>query len=80
MSSDEIFKSVAQSIADILGVEVDNIDMDAEMDSLGLNELTEVEMIMSLEDKIGIKIPEEDMKHALSGRRFAEYIYMRMKK
>ena len=61
MERAEIESQLSDLLVDELGIERDNIKMDArfeedlEVDSLGV-----VELLMALEDNFGVKIPDEE--------------------
>lgn len=61
MERAEIESKLSDLLVDELGIERDNIKMDArfeedlEVDSLGV-----VELLMALEDNFGVKIPDEE--------------------
>ncbi len=57
----EIFEDVKAVIAEELEVEEDQIQMDSKIvDDLGADSLDVVELIMRLEEKFDVEIPDED--------------------
>jgi acyl carrier protein len=56
-----IFEKVKERISDILGVESDEITLEASfVDDLGADSLDIVELIMALEEEFEIEIPDEE--------------------
>ena len=80
MSADEVFGAVRDVIAYVLNMEPKVVDMEAGLNSLGLDEMTAVELAMDLEDDMGLRIPESDINNSLTGRGLAEYVHSRIKK
>jgi len=80
MSADEVFGAVRDTIAYVLDMEPSAVDMEAGLNSLGLDEMTAVEVAMDLEDGMGLRIPESDIDKAQTGRGLAEYVHSRIKK
>lgn len=54
-----IFEAIAQLIAERNDCEVSSITMDSRFQDLGIDSLDTVEMLMNLEDKIGVEIQLE---------------------
>ncbi len=59
MNTKSIEQRVAQVIADCTAVDLASVTPDATMDSLGLDSLDEVEVLMGLEDEFNIAIPDD---------------------
>ena len=51
-----IFQSIAELLADRLECDVNDIKMESNFRELGIDSLDTVELLMDLEDKIGIEI------------------------
>ena len=59
--SEELTKKVFSIIAEQLGVDEEEIKLDASfVDDLGADSLDIVELVMALEEEYGIEIPDED--------------------
>ncbi|PIS28608.1 MAG: acyl carrier protein [Candidatus Marinimicrobia bacterium CG08_land_8_20_14_0_20_45_22] len=55
------FQKVQEIVADKLGIEKSKIKMEASfIDDLGADSLDTVELIMKMEEKFGIEIPDEE--------------------
>jgi acyl carrier protein len=75
MSSDEIFEDVKKIIIDQLGVADNAVTGDASfIDDLGADSLDIVELIMALEEKFDIEIPDEDAEKVSTVKDVVEYI------
>ena len=61
LTHDQIFDNILEIIKKLLpGVETDNVARDAGLNELGLNSLTFVELVVSIEQKYGFEF-EDDM-------------------
>ncbi len=61
MTQQEIFKEVQDILVDQLGVEPEEVTMDANfIDDLNADSLDIVELIMTLEQEFEVSIPDED--------------------
>ncbi len=59
--AEELEKKVISIIAEQLGVDEDEIKLEASfIDDLGADSLDIVELVMALEEEYGIEIPDED--------------------
>ena len=59
--SEELTKKVFSIIAEQLGVDEEDIKLEASfVDDLGADSLDIVELVMALEEEYGIEIPDED--------------------
>ncbi len=54
-----VFEKVQQMLAEHLGVEASTITMDSTFESLGVDSLDTVEMVMELEESLGIELELE---------------------
>jgi len=61
-----VFEKVAETIAEHISCELDSITMDTTFESLGIDSLDTVEMVMQLEEELGIQI-ELDQKLSTVG-------------
>jgi acyl carrier protein len=62
-------------IAEKLGLKEDKIEADASIvDDLGADSLDSVEMVIALEGKFGINIPDEDATQIATVRQAVDYI------
>ena len=55
-----IFEKVANTIADHISCPVESITMDTTFESLGIDSLDTVEMVMQLEEELGVQIELEE--------------------
>lgn len=61
MSTDETFGQVKEILVEQLGVDEDDVKMEASFqDDLDADSLDLVELIMEMEDKFGVKISDEE--------------------
>ncbi|MBN1321609.1 MAG: acyl carrier protein [Thermoleophilia bacterium] len=61
MSKDEILAKVRDILVEQLGVEAENVTLEASFqDDLNADSLDLVELIMELEDQFGVKITDEE--------------------
>ncbi len=61
MASAEQIQKVKEIIADQLGVDINEVTMEASfIDDLGADSLDTVELVMAFEEAFGIEIPDED--------------------
>ncbi len=67
-----VFEKLAALVADHLGCEVEKITRETTFESLGIDSLDTVEMVMELEEQLGITIALEE-KMATVGE-LADYI------
>lgn len=70
-----IKEKVIEILAEELGVELDEIKMDSNLqDDLGADSLAVVEVIMAFEDEFDLKIPEEDTTQLTTVQDIITYI------
>lgn len=70
-----IFEKVKERISDILGVDADEVNMEASfMDDLGADSLDIVELIMALEEEFEIEIPDEEAEKIQTVGDVVDYI------
>ena len=62
MAKEEIFDKLKELVVDQLGVEEDEVTMEASMqDDLGADSLDLVDLVMSVEEEFGVKVADEDL-------------------
>ena len=62
MAKEEIFDKLKELVVDQLGVEEDEVTMEATMqDDLGADSLDLVDLVMSVEEEFGVKVADEDL-------------------
>lgn len=67
MDRDQAFEQVKEIIVKQLGVAADDVKDEASFsEDLNADSLDLVELIMSMEDEFGVKIPDEDAEKILS--------------
>ena len=75
MSEEEIFEKLKEIIVDQLGVEEDIIKMDATfVEDLSADSLDIVELIMDIEEKFDIEIPDSDAERIVTVSDVVEYV------
>ena len=60
----DVFQMIANALADRYGLDASEITPDSTFESLGIDSLDIVEMIMDLESELGIELDMEDQKIA----------------
>ena len=64
MAKEEIFDKLKELVVDQLGVEEDEVTMEASMqDDLGADSLDLVDLVMSVEEEFGVKVADEDLEN-----------------
>ncbi|BBJ28771.1 acyl carrier protein [Athalassotoga saccharophila] len=75
LQSSEVLDEVKKAIANHLGVSLDSIKESSKLvDDLGADSLDLVELTMDLEEKFGIKIPDEDISKLTDVKSVVDYI------
>ena len=75
MSDEEIFEKLKEIIVEQLGVNEEIITMDATfVEDLSADSLDIVELIMDIEDKFEIKIPDSDAEKIVTVSDVVEYV------
>ena len=75
MEREEIIEKVKAVIVEQLNVEEDDVTEDASfVDDLGADSLDIVELVMALEDKFGISIPDEEAENIKTVGNAVEFI------
>ncbi len=73
--SEDLGKEIAEVASDKLGVEVSTVKLESRfVEDLGADSLDQVELIMALEDKFDIEIPDEDAEKILTVENAVEYV------
>lgn len=80
MSACNALETVTDVMADILKITQDKVNIDADMESIGVDEMVQVIIASELEHQIGLKIPDIDLQEMKTGRCLVDYIESRMKK
>lgn len=74
-SKEQIFDKVKEIIVDQLGVEEDEVTLEASfIEDLGADSLDIVELIMALEEEFGLEIPDDEAEKIASVNDAVEYI------
>lgn len=61
-SQDEIVSAIAEIIEEVTGIEPSEVTLEkAFIDDLDIDSLSMVEIAVQLEDKYGVKVPDEDL-------------------
>lgn len=75
MAKEEIFDKLKELDVDQLGVEEDEVTMEATMqDDLGADSLDLVDLVMSVEEEFGVKVADEDLENIKTVGDIVNYI------
>ena len=75
MAKEEIFDKLKELVVDQLGVEEDEVTMEASMqDDLGADSLDLVDLVMSVEEELGVKVADEDLENIKTVGDIVNYI------
>ena len=75
MAKEEIFDKLKELVVDQLGVEEDEVTMEAAMqDDLGADSLDLVDLVMSVEEEFGVKVADEDLENIKTVGDIVNYI------
>ena len=75
MAKEEIFDKLKELVVDQLGVEEDEVTMEASMqDDLGAASLDLVDLVMSVEEEFGVKVADEDLENIKTVGDIVNYI------
>ena len=75
MAKEEIFDKLKELVVDQLGVEEDEVTMEATMqDDLGADSLDLVDLVMSVEEGFGVKVADEDLENIKTVGDIVNYI------
>ena len=75
MAKEEIFEKLKELVVDQLGVEEDEVTMEASMqDDLGADSLDLVDLVMSVEEEFGVKVADEDLENIKTVGDIVNYI------
>ena len=75
MAKEEIFDKLKELVEDQLGVEEDEVTMEASMqDDLGADSLDLVDLVMSVEEEFGVKVADEDLENIKTVGDIVNYI------
>ena len=75
MAKEEIFDTLKELVVDQLGVEEDEVTMEATMqDDLGADSLDLVDLVMSVEEEFGVKVADEDLENIKTVGDIVNYI------
>ena len=79
MTEKEIFEKVKAVIADKLSVEPEKITLDARfIEDLGADSVDTVELIMGLEDEVGLEISDEEAEKIRTVKDAVAYIQAKL--
>ena len=75
MAKEEIFDKLKELVVDQLGVQEDEVTMEASMqDDLGADSLDLVDLVMSVEEEFGVKVADEDLENIKTVGDIVNYI------
>ena len=79
MDKQAIETKVKEAIAEKIDIQVNKVKLSSLLvDDLGLDSFSSIELIFDLEEKIGIDIPDSDLKDVKSVNDIVEYINTRI--
>ena len=79
MTMDEIFKTMQDLIAEQFAIDTDEIGMDSSfVDDLGADSVDLVELVMALEEAIGISIDDADVAGLKTVGDCVRYLYNKL--
>jgi acyl carrier protein len=80
MDREELFKKVREVVADKLSISEDQVTENASfVEDLGADSLDTVELVMALEEKFGLDIPDEEAEKLSTVGKAVDYILSRLK-
>ncbi|MGN1403036.1 MAG: acyl carrier protein [Ruminococcus sp.] len=75
MAKEEIFEKLKDLVVDQLGVDDDEVTMEANIqDDLGADSLDVVDLVMSVEEEFGVKIADEELEGIKTVGDIVDYI------
>ncbi len=75
LQNSEILEEVRSTLAEHLGADTAEIKEDTKLvDDLGADSLDLVELTMDLEEKFGLKIPDEDVSKLVDVKSIVDYV------
>lgn len=75
MAKEEIFEKLKELVVDQLGVEDDEVTLEANIqDDLGADSLDVVDLVMSVEEEFGVKIADEELENIKTIGDIVDYI------
>lgn len=79
MHRDEIIVKLRRIIVNQLGVDDDEVTMDADfVDDLGADSLDSVEVLMEVEEQFGLEIPDDDADTVRTVKDAVDYVEKRL--
>ncbi|MGQ9470932.1 MAG: acyl carrier protein [Candidatus Aminicenantales bacterium] len=80
MDREELFKKVREVVADKLSISEEQVTENASfVEDLGADSLDTVELVMALEEKFGLDIPDEEAEKLSTVGKAVDYIMSRLK-
>lgn len=81
MDYSEITLQVEKILADKLNLDLKKISLDSQLiNDLGLDSFGSIEVVFELEDKFGLKIPDQDIAQAKTVKDIVDYIFSQTNK
>jgi acyl carrier protein len=75
MTEQEIFVDFAEIVAECAGVSVSDVTLESDLaDDLDLDSLSIVEVVVSAQDKFGVKIPDAELSHFQTVQDVVSYV------
>ena len=75
MQQTEIETAFAELLKNIMGIQPAQIGLDLELDELGLDSLSKIDLAVAAEDRFGIPIPDQDLERFVTVGDLLDYVH-----
>lgn len=73
----DVSQRVSKAVAYVMSIDADDVTLNSSAESLGLDSLDKIEIIMNLEDEFDIEIPDTDAEKFDNGSVYDMVEYLR---